>query len=123
MGYFGTKERTLRGDEVIVATSVFADSLPEHSRIYITNGLGYKDSPWTEAVTMSRSILNAKGWKGYWRMHIGEAGYVDTSKKRALLIHELTHVWQGAHSSHSGKIGGGLAMLQMALPQINSECV
>lgn len=74
-----------------VARKVFKNTLP-YSRIVITDGLGYDDRPFTVPVvgTSSRTYM----------LHVGSRfqGMTRRDRDQELLIHELTHVWQGEHS-------------------------
>lgn len=85
-----SKFRYLASKEKQIARSVFKDSLP-YSKVVVSNGLGYDDRPFT--------VPEALG--GKYILHVGD-GYYGMSlhqSDKALLIHELTHVWQGEHSS------------------------
>jgi hypothetical protein len=70
------------------AESVFATSLPDWKRIYVTDGLGpvpFVDRPYTDELY------------GMFRLNLGPDVYPDALADQSytnLLIHELTHVWQ-----------------------------
>lgn len=84
--------RYLASGEERLARSVFEGSLP-YKRIVISDGLGLDNRPFTVPEPMtSRYILN-----------LGDT-YAMTvrDEDKALLIHELTHVWQGEHGDWRG---------------------
>jgi hypothetical protein len=43
-------------------------------------------------------------------LHLGPAGYTSTAHMRPKLIHELTHVWQGANHVFNGYVVSSLIM-------------
>jgi hypothetical protein len=81
--------RKLNEWEVMETTKVFPlGSLP-YERIYISDGLGCRQAPWT-----SRHALN-------YVIHLGPNGYQDalgTPCLKRTFIHELVHIWQGQNS-------------------------
>jgi hypothetical protein len=81
---FDRNKRHLTAMEQALATSVFKDKLPAWWRIYIGDGLGKGDRPYTwEHLSL------------FYVLHVGPTIYPDLSVRyRNLLIHELTHVWQ-----------------------------
>ena len=96
-------ERRLNGSEEEIARQVFGTSLP-YDQILVTDQLGMNDRKWTPTVPglmrttrvfylnvgpgpfagMQKDALHKPSWKSY---------------QRDLLIHELTHVWQGYHGA------------------------
>jgi hypothetical protein len=78
------KFRFLSNAEIAVAKPVFQDSLPWHD-IRVTDSLGADGRPWARL-----RYLN-----------VGQTHYrlgMDKSRTaRALLVHELTHIWQNEH--------------------------
>jgi hypothetical protein len=86
--------RQLSRGERAVAASIFQKTLP-YNRIFISSTLGLGNRPFTTTVPplsirASGYLLNVGRWEG-----VG----MDTQRHgRALLAHELTHVWQGHHS-------------------------
>src|SRR5215470_17914601 len=91
--------RPLTEPETALARSVFLDTLP-YRIVFIANDLGIGGRPWTESTL------------GGYQIHFGNLGYRDATASivwpgfgpiNAVFIHELTHVWQGSHSSfHEG---------------------
>jgi outer membrane protein OmpA-like peptidoglycan-associated protein len=82
--------RPLATKETAIARLVFERSIP-YSRVMISDGLGFEGRPFT-----------APGVFGGYLLHVGDGYYGMSSPHRpddrALLIHELVHVWQGEHS-------------------------
>jgi hypothetical protein len=90
----GTSARNLSSDEQKLVNSVFGSTLPPWSNIFIDDGLGIYDAPYT-----------LDGPAGTCMIHIGPVGYPDCTSKAmlgtfgtidAVFIHEMTHVWQYA---------------------------
>ena len=80
--------RVIAGGESVIAAAVFQGSLPPWRRISIADGLGAEDRPYTFFLG------------GGFTINVGPDYYPDlmqTPYRRALLIHELTHVWQYYH--------------------------
>lgn len=86
--------RTLGEKEKAIAYQVFERSIP-YSRVIVSDGLGYNGRPYT---------LPEMG--GTYVLHVGDGYYGMSSAgrpaDRALLVHELVHVWQGEHSRWRG---------------------
>jgi len=84
--------RHLRSTEAQIARSVFGNTLP-YGRIHVTDQLGFQDRAYT---------MNAgTGRDASFSLHVGPERYPGlqrTPELRSLMIHELTHVWQGVHS-------------------------
>ena len=77
--------RSLSAQEQALARSVFGSSL-ELSQIEISDGLGFGDRPWTLCGTSCYTI------------HLGPKGFQSAlagPTMPSVLIHELTHCWQG----------------------------
>jgi hypothetical protein len=94
---FATKERGLNHNERILAGNVFDDSLPSWERIRITDGMGPipgYDKPYTDQVAMM-FVLNVG--PDYYPNMDNDDDHDHWGTSRALLIHELTHVWQFYH--------------------------
>jgi hypothetical protein len=94
----GRKSRNLTEPERRLALSVFNKTLPPWKRIFISDGLGLADAPWTDD-PMYMFVIN-----------MGPQGYPDATAAHALIteggnfgrirdvfIHEMTHVWQYWH--------------------------
>jgi hypothetical protein len=82
-----TKARWLNDAEWQIATSVFRSNLPFRRRILVTDACGIGDAPFTipsAALHAIPAIIAAA--------ISGAAAYT------SLLVHELTHVWQGHNS-------------------------
>ncbi len=86
--------RNLSSAEQQLAFRVFDTSLPPWRLIYITDGLGLGDAPWTDDPFM------------FYFINVGPVGYPDCTSVRPLgdfgricdvFIHEMTHVWQYYH--------------------------
>jgi hypothetical protein len=94
--------RYLASGEESVARVVFKGRIP-YADIVISDGLGFGDRPFTLPTSVPATFwFNVND--GKYVIHAGENGYFGLSgslEDRKLLIHELTHVWQGEHSSHS----------------------
>jgi hypothetical protein len=97
--------RELKGLEQAEARKVFQNSL-FFGRIEISDGLGISDRPWTSC--------------GLWTytVHLGPEGYKDALQQRPIwwagvLIHELTHVWQGQN---------GLIGFAFMLKSVGCQC-
>ncbi len=88
--------------------SVFAGSLPNPKRIYISDDLGLEGRPWCQPRWFMDLWDRVKGGGFCWEINIGPDGYKDCtsfalgswgSRIDATFIHELTHVWQGHHAT------------------------
>ena len=93
-------ERFLTEKEESLARKVFADSLPYDS-VYISNAVGLEQRPYTIPHPLRR---------GSFVINIGPEMFPDAAAHSmtalgqtadAILIHELTHVWQGVHRAHA----------------------
>lgn len=86
-GLIPTRVRPLTTTEVSLARSVFQDTI-NYNLVRVTDALGFGDRPWT---TNTPPIYT---------LNVGSLYYASLSsdaERRRLLIHELTHVWQGQH--------------------------
>lgn len=90
------KERLLTDDEKNLARGVFGSTLP-YGAIWLSNGLGLGQRPYTIPHPLHL---------GSYVVHFGPAGFDDATdssvmilgmKADAVLVHELTHVWQGTN--------------------------
>ncbi len=92
--------RYLGAHEISIAKSVFENTIA-YDRVLIGDGLGASARPFTIPVpyTSPRKYMINVGENGYQGM-----SYVQTDKE--LLIHELTHVWQGHHSTWAWSVQG-----------------
>jgi len=89
---FSKNSRYLAAGEIRIAQNVFLDTVP-YDRVYIADGLGFQGREYTLPVpgTSPREYV----------IHAGD-GYYGMSKLKEdqkTLIHELTHVWQGQHTT------------------------
>jgi hypothetical protein len=78
----------------MMARDVFQNSLPSWRRIRITDGLGYDDRPFT-ANDFGLYVINA-GPEVYENAALAR-DYKGFGARKAILIHEMTHVWQYYH--------------------------
>jgi hypothetical protein len=121
-----TDIRRLNDDEWKIVTRVFgADTLPFHARVFITNGLGLNNVPFTIPTSAISTVYGtASAFIGTFAlsgplalvpgavaaaggyaasvvnmgflMNVGPGAFPDMSvMNRNLLVHEMTHVWQG----------------------------
>lgn len=98
-----TANRGLTDNEIGIARKVFKDRIP-YRKIWVTNGLGSGDRPFAVPNSFALGPFAIKGRGGggiKYILHVGEGvyGMHRTIVDRKLLIHELTHVWQGEHDS------------------------
>ncbi|MBM0206899.1 hypothetical protein JNW90_30770 [Micromonospora sp. STR1s_5] len=93
--------RWLADKEKSIARDVFKNTVPL-DQVVITDGLGANDRPFTLPVSVPASVMFNVS-EGKYVIHAGDGYYgmstLDADK--ALLIHELTHVWQGEQGNHS----------------------
>lgn len=83
--------RRLKPEEVEIARRVFGDAIP-YDRVCVTPLLGLGRRPFT--TTLPPFTPFALGYA----LSVGREGYrgmESTGRLRGLLVHELTHVWQG----------------------------
>lgn len=110
-----TSARIMNSAEYAIVTSVFGSTLPFRQRIFITNGTGAQNRPFTIPTSLATTALGAAAsgflapvtaLAGYltsfinlgYLMNVGSA-YPDMStSNRDLLVHEAAHVWQGKNS-------------------------
>jgi hypothetical protein len=93
--------RYLALHETDIARTVFRNTIP-YDKVVVSDGLGGGDRPFTVPTNMPVSVLFNVS-KGKYVIHAGD-GYYGMSYHKSdqlTLIHELTHVWQGEHSSSS----------------------
>lgn len=93
--------RELAAGEIAIAKQVFKETIP-YDQIMISDGLGGGDRPFTLPTSVPATALFNVG-EGKYVIHAGD-GYYGMSfleEDKQTLIHELAHVWQGEHSSHS----------------------
>jgi hypothetical protein len=94
------KFRGLGEKEKQTAKSVFKNTIP-YERVLVSDGLGAYDRPFTMPTDMpSTALFNVDEKHGDYVLHVGEGyyGLATREEDKALLVHELTHVWQGEHS-------------------------
>jgi hypothetical protein len=93
--------RYLGSLETDIARKVFQNTIP-YDDVVVSDGLGMGDRPFTLPTDMPATLLfNVSD--GKYVIHAGD-GYFGMSRDKEdqkLLIHELTHVWQGEHSGSS----------------------
>jgi hypothetical protein len=93
--------RHLASHERTIAFSVFHGTIP-YDQVIISDGLGGGDRPFTLPTSVPVSVFfNVRG--GKYVIHAGDGyyGMSNLQEDKKTLIHELTHVWQGEHGSHS----------------------
>lgn len=61
---------------------MFGDTI-QYEYVFIADDLGLGNRPWTEPSMM------------FFILHLGPEAYANSDGYKALLVHELTHVWQG----------------------------
>ena len=85
--------RGLNRQEYNIADRVFRGTIP-YGRVRITSKIGFRNAPYT--------LVYSGGLDGedHWHVNVGKkfTGLETDADGRALLIHELTHVWQSSHS-------------------------
>jgi hypothetical protein len=87
--------RPLFPAEMEIAFRVFKATLP-YNKIFISPFLGFQDLPFTTTIPPLVAGPLASGYS----INIGLDGFLhgmDATNRAATLVHELTHVWQGAH--------------------------
>lgn len=91
--------RHLGTHEIAIARSVFEDTIA-YDRVVVSDGLGFSGRPFTLPVpyTSPRQYMIIAG-DGY-------TGMSHRQEDKNLLIHELTHVWQGHHSRWAWSVQG-----------------
>lgn len=92
--------RVLGEHEIRIAKSVFENTVA-YDRVFIGDGLGANARPFTIPIpyTSPRKYL----------INVGENGFTGMSFRQTdkeLLIHELTHVWQGHNSTWAWTVQG-----------------
>src|SRR5262245_44550788 len=98
--YLNGQARPLTQDEINVARLVFQETLA-YPGIKITSDLGAGGAAWTEP---GLGPMRLHFW-----LHLGPKAFVSTLGMRGLLIHELTHVWQGLnHVINTGYVANSL---------------
>ena len=138
-----TSARWMTDDEWAIVTGVFnSGNLPFKIRIFVTNGLGADDAPFTIPTSLISTVgLTALGAIGgpagaalgaavgtiasvinaAYLMNVGPNGYdlgsdgkgmATGDKKRELLVHETAHVWQGKNSKLALSYVYGSALAQ-----------
>lgn len=98
-----TNTRHLAANEIAIARTVFNDTIP-YDQVLVSDGLGGGDRPFTVPTSLPMNFptfpnFNVRG--GRYVIHAGD-GYYGMSTAKAdkeLLIHELTHVWQGENET------------------------
>jgi hypothetical protein len=97
---FTQNARVLAQREIKIAKSVFKKTI-DYSRVYVSDGLGLQGRPYTIPVPMTNPRK--------YMIYVGEQGYTGMSflqSDKNLLIHELTHVWQGMQSTWAWTVQG-----------------
>jgi len=85
-GLFPTKVRSLSSSEIALAKSVFRNTM-NYGLVRVTDALGLNNAPWTSNTPP------------VYMMNVGTnySSLTSSNYRKRLLIHELTHVWQGQH--------------------------
>ncbi len=110
-----TKIRVMNLREYAVVTKVFGNTLPYRQRIWMTNGLGLNDRPFTIPTSLISTVLATAvagplGLLGGYATSSVNLGYMINIGSKytsivdndpGLLVHETTHVWQGKNSVNS----------------------
>ena len=91
--------RPLTAAEEQIAQRVFGNTIP-YREVLVSDGLGKDNRPFTVPTNVPMNIpfvpnFNVHG--GKYVMHVGDgySGMSNRKEDQCLLIHELTHVWQG----------------------------
>ncbi len=87
--------RTLRDDEWDFVRKVFGDTLPPREQIILTNMLGKGDRPYTLPTVGGKYLVNLGGGGRFDNPMTWSSDDGRYPKPGQLLIHELTHTWQG----------------------------
>ncbi len=88
--------RTLTSSEELFARQVFSGSI-KYYNVRVRDDLGFNNKPWCSPPSVAISP--------YYVLHVGPDAYPNTLNGfRRLLIHELTHVWQGQHGVPKGYV-------------------
>jgi hypothetical protein len=83
-GYLFGSLRELSAAEIKAARGVFGSTIP-YSVVAISDDVGGGGRPYTSPAGFC------------YRLHLGPHAYANPASNLPLLIHELTHVWQGHH--------------------------
>ena len=97
-------KRPINEDEVALARRVFADQLP-YDKIYIANFFLPGNEDVAVTVASGAELIPIKALTEY-TIYFGPDVFRDgahalSERTRKTFIHELTHVWQGHHSTFS----------------------
>jgi hypothetical protein len=114
VGLFGitlpTKMRAMSSLEYHVVSRVFGSTLPERTRILVTDAAGLNRRPFTIPMPLLAQLgmgplppMVEGGPVGIFRagylMNVGPSNYASLTGNPRLLVHEATHVWQGHNAS------------------------
>lgn len=89
--------RTLTMKEIAAAISVFHGSI-DYGNVRVKDDLGLGNSPWTSPPVPTYP---------HYVLHVGTTLYTDLAKspsRKAVMVHELTHVWQGQYGVPLGYV-------------------
>jgi hypothetical protein len=97
-------KRPINEDEVTLARRVFADQLP-YDKIYIANFFLPGNERVAVTVASGTELIPIKALTEY-TIYFGpevfrDGAHAHSARTRNTFIHELTHVWQGHHSTFS----------------------
>ncbi|HVZ36190.1 MAG TPA: hypothetical protein VG963_27370, partial [Polyangiaceae bacterium] len=112
MGAFGislpTQWREMSAAEYHIVSPVFGPTLPPRGRILVTNAVGLNRRPFTIPVALLETVgmplpppLAEGAPQGVYRTgYVINVGYryPNLILDQRLLVHEMTHVWQGHNS-------------------------
>lgn len=87
--------RTLTSSEELFARQVFSGSI-KYYNVRVRDDLGLNEKPWCSPPSVAISP--------YYVLHVGPDAYPNMLNYKRLLIHELTHVWQGQHGVPKGYV-------------------
>jgi hypothetical protein len=114
MGIFGitlpTQMREMSPLEYHVVSNVFGPTLPDRARILVTNASGLARRPLTIPMALLQQVgmgpLPAMGngmapgiYRTGYLMNVGPTNYASLTGNAGLLVHEMTHVWQGHNAA------------------------
>ena len=109
-----SKVRTISPLEYQIASGVFGATLPYPSRILVTDAAGMNGRPFTIPTSLIPTVLGMTpvtflpgaiaGYLGSvlnlaYLMNVGNSYNTLGSGDQRLLVHEMTHVWQGKNST------------------------
>jgi hypothetical protein len=99
---FARNSRNLSEPEKALVTRVFGSTLPPWNQIFVSDGLGIGDRPWTDQEYDQESLHGRM-----YSVNLGTLCYPDCTSRAnwpgfgridTVFVHEMTHVWQYFHN-------------------------